>query len=82
MYRSGLEVSIAGLLTALKVDFEYENTKVPYTIEHVYCPDFYIPATGIYIEAKGFWRPEDRRKIKTIKQQHPEIDIRMAFQEP
>ena len=82
MYRSGLEVSIAGLLRALKVEFKYEDTKLPYTIEHTYCPDFYIPDTDIYIEAKGFWRPEDRRKIKAIKEQHPEIDIRMAFQNP
>ena len=82
MFRSGLEVSVAGLLRQLKVEYEYENTKVPYTIEHLYCPDFYIPSTDIYIEAKGYWRPDDRRKIKTIKEQHPEIDLRMCFQNP
>ena len=37
---------------------------------------------GIYLECKGLWEPEDRRKIKAVIEQHPEIDLRMVFQAP
>ena len=48
---------------------------------HNYTPDFLLP-NGIYLECKGYWEAEDRRKIKAVKQQHPEIDLRMVFQAP
>ena len=81
-YRSGLEVSVANMFEKLGVDFNYEETQVPYVIHHFYTPDFYIKATNIYLETKGFWRPEDRRKIKEIKKQLPDMDLRMVFQDP
>ena len=65
----------------LGVKYEYESTKVPYQIQHNYTPDFLLPS-GIYLECKGYWEAEDRRKIKNIKEQHPEIDLRMVFQSP
>ena len=81
-FRSRLEENISDLMTELGVDHDYEATKIPYTIEHVYTPDFFLPNKHIYLEAKGYWRPEDRRKIKTIKEQNPDIDLRMIFQHP
>ena len=42
---------------------------------------FYLP-NGIYLECKGYWEAQDRRKIKAVKQLHPEIDLRMVFQSP
>ena len=81
-FRSRLEEDISDLMTELGVDHDYEGTKIPYTIEHVYTPDFFLPNKHIYLEAKGYWRPEDRRKIKRIKEQHPDIDLRMVFQHP
>jgi predicted nuclease of restriction endonuclease-like RecB superfamily len=65
----------------LGVDYEYESTQVPYVIRHNYTPDFLLP-NGIYLETKGYWDPEDRRKIKAVKEQNPELDIRMVFQTP
>ena len=80
-FRSGLEERVADLMFELGVKYEYESTKVPYIIQHIYTPDFLLP-NGIYLETKGFWEPADRRKIKNVKEQHPELDLRMVFQNP
>ena len=80
-FRSGLEEKVADLMVELGVKYEYEPTRIPYEIAFNYTPDFVLP-NGIYLECKGLWEPEDRRKIKTVIQQHPEIDLRMVFQEP
>ena len=81
-FRSRLEEQISDLMTELKIDHDYEATKIPYQIEHFYTPDFFLPNKHIYLEAKGYWRPEDRRKIKTVRKQHPDLDLRMVFQNP
>ena len=80
-FRSGLEEKVADLMINLGVCYEYESTKVPYQIQHNYCPDFILP-NGVYLECKGYWEAQDRAKIKAVKQQHPEIDLRMVFQSP
>ena len=80
-FRSGLEERVADLLCELGVTYEYESTKVPYVIQHSYTPDFLLP-NGVFLECKGYWDPEDRRKIKAVKTQSPELDIRMVFQAP
>lgn len=80
-YRSGLEEKVADLLNNLGVIYEYETNKVAYTISHYYIPDFILPS-GVILEVKGYFGPEDRRKIKNIKQQSPDVDIRMVFQSP
>ena len=80
-FRSGLEEKVADLMVGLGVKYEYESIKVPYTIMHTYTPDFILPS-GILLECKGYWDSNDRRKIKNIVQQHPELDLRMIFQAP
>jgi hypothetical protein len=81
-YRSGLEETISQLLIGNNIDGEYEKHKVKYTIpttDHVYTPDFRLP-NGIFIETKGRFVMEDRKKHLLIKNQHPELDIRFVFQ--
>ena len=80
-FRSGLEEKVADLLTNLGISYDYESTKVPYIIHYNYTPDFLLP-NGIHLETKGLWEPEDRRKIKAVKEQHPDLDLRMVFQAP
>ena len=80
-FRSGLEEKVATLMDTLGVSYEYESTVVPYVIQHNYTPDFLLPS-GIFLECKGYWDPEDRRKIKAVKEQNPHLDIRMVFQTP
>ena len=79
--RSNLEKNIADLLTGLGVSYQYESEKLSYTIEHNYTPDFVLP-NYLYLEAKGYWDPEDRRKILAVKRCNPDVDIRMVFQSP
>ncbi len=45
-----------------------------------YNPDFYIPSRGLYIEAKGKFTGSERKKHMSLKEQHPDLDIRMLFQ--
>lgn len=80
-YRSGLEKKVAELLGNLSIPFEYESTKVPYVLQCNYTPDFLLP-NGIYLETKGQFTPEDRRKMLAVKEAHPDLDIRMVFQAP
>ena len=80
-YRSGLEEKVANLLEGLGVTYEYESKRVPYTKQHNYCPDFVLP-NHVHLETKGYWDAADRRKIKAVKKDNPELDLRMVFQSP
>ena len=80
-FRSGLEEQVADLLVELDVRYDYEPVKVAYQIQHNYTPDFLLP-NGVYLECKGYFDAADRRKIRTVVEQHPEIDLRMVFQDP
>ena len=47
-----------------------------------YIPDFLItPKTGepFFLEVKGWFRPEDRTKMKLVKRSNPDLDIRLLF---
>lgn len=81
-YRSGLEESLDNYLREFGVDGQYEQHKIKYikpATNHTYTPDFRLP-NGIYIESKGRFVLEDRKKHILIKEQYPELDIRFVFQ--
>ncbi len=80
-FRSKLEESVASLLQGLGVSYQYESEKLSYTIQHYYTPDFILP-NYVYLETKGYWSPEDRRKVLAVKRDNPGIDLRMVFQSP
>ena len=80
-YRSGFEHKVSDQLKENKIKFEYETTVIPYIkpeTKHTYTIDFTLP-NGILVETKGRWVPEDRKKHLLIKNQHPELDIRIVF---
>lgn len=82
-FRSKLEPRVATSLRMYGLDFEYETEKIPYTLIKEYVADFIIKTPSgkkVYIEVKGQWDTEDRRKHLALKQQHPDIDIRFVFQ--
>ena len=81
MFRSRLEEQVSDLLCELGIDYEYEPTKVSYQIQQFYRPDFLHP-NHVYLETKGYWDAADRRKMKAVKEQNPDLDIRMVFQAP
>ena len=81
-FRSGLEKQIADELKGLRVQYEFEETKLKYVKPqktHTYTPDFYLTKQKIYIETKGLFTSADRQKMKLIKEQHPDKDIRFIF---
>ena len=80
-FRSKLEENVASLLEGLGISYEYESEKLSYVIEHNYTPDFKLPNYK-YLEVKGYWDAEDRRKILAVKKDNPDIDLRMVFQSP
>ena len=80
-FRSGLEEKVADLLSGLGVSYEYESKKISYVIQHNYTPDFVLP-NSVILECKGYWDAADRRKIKQVKKDNPDIDLRMVFQSP
>ena len=72
-FRSKLEENVASLLEGLGISYEYESEKLSYVIEHRYTPDFKLPNYK-YLEVKGYWDAEDRRKILAVKKDNPDID--------
>ena len=80
-YRSRLEERLARWLELNGQQFEYETLRLDYTVSAVYTPDFILP-NGVILEAKGYFKPEDRRKMLAVKKQHPNLDIRLVFQAP
>lgn len=81
-FRSGLEEKVAKFLTSNGVKFTFETLKVTYIkpeTRHTYTPDFILD-NGIIIETKGRWLLDDRKKHLLIRKQHPNLDIRILFQ--
>lgn len=77
-YRSSLETQIAHQLETAGVQFGYESFRLKYQKQCHYIPDFVLP-NGVIIEAKGWFTPQDRKKLILVKQQNPGLDIRLVF---
>lgn len=75
--RSNFERTFAADLTRRGIAFKFEPERIPYVETHEYIPDFKIGS--MYIETKGYLKPSDRSKMKQIKKQYPELDIRFVF---
>lgn len=83
-FRSGFEMDAAAQIRARGLDPAYETFKVKYEIparNATYTADFRLP-NGIIVETKGRFVTADRKKHDLIKQQRPDLDIRIVFQRP
>ena len=84
-YRNKFEERTGRYLSDRGVEFDYESERIPYTVSGTYLPDFIIRNNNgrkIYIETKGNGRSFDgpaRRKLRAVKEQNPELDIRIVF---
>ena len=77
-YKSRLEEKMARQIARLSGERDtYERTSIQYKIPRRYVPDFTVG--GMFIEVKGYFRPEDRTKMRCVKADNPEADIRMVF---
>lgn len=79
-YRSGLEKVVAEYLKQHQKQLRYEELKIEWRDlrYRTYTPDFVLD-NGIIIETKGIFDNEDRRKHVAVRDQHPELDIRLVF---
>lgn len=79
--RNKFEEKIFKQLKKAKVKFGYETERITYILSGYYLPDFVVntPTGLVYIETKGYLRPEHKRKMCAVKKQHPEIDLRILF---
>jgi len=91
-FRSRLEKKVADQLDDAGVPYDYEGGWVHYIVparEAKYLPDFTIRNTKILIEAKGRFGgfrsdssgAQERQKMILLKEQHPDLDIRIVFQD-
>lgn len=82
IYQSQLEHRIAKQLKKGMSDVKYEPFKISYTIRKDYVPDFVVRTRSgktIYIETKGWFKTEDRVKMRAVKDSNPDLDIRLLF---
>lgn len=79
--RNKFEKKLFNQLKRAKILFSYEGEKISYVIAGHYIPDFVLttPNGKVYIEAKGYLRPEHKRKMVAVKKLHPEMDLRILF---
>ncbi|WP_313392053.1 hypothetical protein [Sphingobium yanoikuyae] len=78
-YRNPYEARCARDLGA---GWEYEAIKLPYTIEHVYVPDFIDRAAKRIVEAKGRYPASDRKKMLAVKAANPDWTYEIWFMNP
>lgn len=81
-YRNGLEKRIGEQLKNAGVSFEYEPRRLPIIVparKSTYLPDFV--SGNIVIESKGYFydSARDRKKLLLVREQHPDLDIRLVF---
>lgn len=79
--RNAFEKKIYKQLKRSKIIFCYETEKIPFVIASHYIPDYilYTPLGKVYVECKGYLRPEDKRKMVAVKRLNPQLDIRILF---
>ena len=80
-YKSRAEDLVAKQLRRRRVKAMYEDTELEYIVIRKYIPDFTVTHNGrtIFVEVKGYLRPEDRGKMISVKKCNPNHDIRLVF---
>jgi hypothetical protein len=81
--RNRFEAKIERQLKRSRIVFKYETERIPYILARHYVPDFILttPTGKVYIECKGYLRPEDKCKLIAVKKYNPHLDIRIVFYE-
>lgn len=83
--RSKLELRFEAIIQEFKADYEYEVTKIPYTVpesKHYYTVDWTFK-NGLLVETKGYLSDyKERHKYVLLKEQYPDLDLRFVFDNP
>jgi hypothetical protein len=78
--RSSWEAKYAQYLDGKNIKWLYEPKAFELIInkkETTYTPDFYLPEFDCYIEIKGWWRDDAKKKFKKFKQRYNKIKIKV-----
>jgi hypothetical protein len=81
--RSGLEDRLGAFLREHDVGFKYEPERIRYVVpEKVgqYTPDFKIE--NVFLETKGRFTSEDRKKMLAVFRSNPDLNLLMVFPKP
>ena len=78
MTKGTFEARVISDLDERGVSYQYEPEKIPYYVERHYIPDLAVDT--MIVELKGYFRQDSQRKMKAIKAQYPDKDIRFVFQ--
>ena len=57
-----------------------KDFKMPYIVSHNYTPDYVFEPIKLIIETKGYFKPSDRKKMKAVKETHPNWRYILVFQ--
>lgn len=80
--KNRFEESILEALEKAELNVKYESSKLSYLISGHYTPDFTIISPSghiIFLETKGYFRPDAKRKMAAVKKLHPTVDLRILF---
>jgi len=84
MFASLAEQRFAKEMDSAKITWIYEADSFHWwPPRRKYTPDFKVykkDCSFFYVEYKGYLRPGDRTKMRAIKDQYPQLDIRFVFQ--
>lgn len=82
-FASKAERDFATYMDATKIPWQYEPEAFQWIPpKQKYTPDFKVQrpdGTFFFIEYKGYLRPTDRTKMREIRKQYPDLDIRIVF---
>ncbi|CAB4217485.1 endonuclease I [uncultured Caudovirales phage] len=81
-HRSGLEDAFRDLCDKEGLHVEYEANSLPFTTppqKRRYHPDWKV-SDKCYLETKGKFTAQDRKKAVLVKEQHPDVRILYVFQ--
>ncbi len=62
-------------------EFAYEAKRMPFNVMKHYLPDWIDEENKRIIEAKGRFTTEDRQKHRLIKEQYPDWEVTIVFQD-
>lgn len=69
---SSWEVKVARYLDDNSIDWNYGSIAFPLDEKRSYRPDFVL-ASGVVIEVKGYWRPENKAKFDQWRALYPNV---------
>ncbi len=77
--RSSWEIKFAFFLDCSGINWKYESKTFDLGIM-TYTPDFYMPEWDSYIEIKGYWRDDAKKKYRKFKKLYPKENIKLLMQ--